>query len=493
MMNLQEVAAAMIAARQNGMPETGNTLTKVGIDQSFGLTNYDLQPVALKLYPVITPLRNEIARVMGNGDTATHWKAITAINTSNQHIGVSEGNRGALISSTLSPLMAKYVGFGLEQSVSFEGELAAMGFDNARAVASLMLLQSMMIGEEKHLIFGNGSHALTKTPKPAVSVVTTGGSIADGTYNVAAVALTALGLERSSLANGVVGLITKVNTDHTTDYINGGAAQQSDTTSTGAISGSNHNIITAHVAPVEGAVAFAWFVGTAGSEKLEAITTINSVSLKALAGTGQLLSAAPTTDMSADSAFDYNGLFHWAQAGLGSTISQLATGVDGVGSHLTSDGSGGCAEISAVCQKMWDNFKLGPQEIWVSSVEALALNKLIVSNGSAPLIRMNIDAPGAVGVGYTIVEGKMLNPITGQLMRVRVHPDAVQGTILMYATMIPYPLSGVGNIFQVKCRRDYYQIEWPWRSRKYETGVYVDSVLQHYFPPSLATITNIAA
>jgi hypothetical protein len=31
------------------------------------------------------------------------------------------------------------------------------------------------------------------------------------------------------------------------------------------------------------------------------------------------------------------------------------------------------------------------------------------------------------------------------------------------------------------------------RARRYETGVYADEVLQHYFPPSMAVIANIAA
>ena len=42
-------------------------------------------------------------------------------------------------------------------------------------------------------------------------------------------------------------------------------------------------------------------------------------------------------------------------------------------------------------------------------------------------------------------------------------------------------------------RQDYYQIEWPPRARRYECGVYADEVLQHYFPPSMAIISNIAA
>jgi len=33
----------------------------------------------------------------------------------------------------------------------------------------------------------------------------------------------------------------------------------------------------------------------------------------------------------------------------------------------------------------------------------------------------------------------------------------------------------------------------PPRARRYESGVYADEVLQNYFPPSRAVITNIAA
>ena len=35
-------------------------------------------------------------------------------------------------------------------------------------------------------------------------------------------------------------------------------------------------------------------------------------------------------------------------------------------------------------------------------------------------------------------------------------------------------------------------MEWPLRSRRYEYGVYTDQVLQVYFPPANAVLTNIA-
>ena len=47
------------------------------------------------------------------------------------------------------------------------------------------------------------------------------------------------------------------------------------------------------------------------------------------------------------------------------------------------------------------------------------------------------------------------------------------------------------DVFRIKGRRDYYQMEWPLRTRKYEYGIYADEVLQHFFPPSMGIITNI--
>jgi hypothetical protein len=75
---------------------------------------------------------------------------------------------------------------------------------------------------------------------------------------------------------------------------------------------------------------------------------------------------------------------------------------------------------------------------------------------------------------------------------IQVHPILPPGTILFYTDQLPYPLNGVADVVRKKLRRDYYQMEWPLKSRKYEYGVYADGVLQHYAPFSLGVITNIA-
>jgi hypothetical protein len=78
------------------------------------------------------------------------------------------------------------------------------------------------------------------------------------------------------------------------------------------------------------------------------------------------------------------------------------------------------------------------------------------------------------------------------MLKVRLHPNMPPGTILFTTRSCRTRCRTSANVMQMRMRRDYYQIEWPQRSRKYEYGVYADGVLQHYFPPSLGVITNIA-
>ena len=74
------------------------------------------------------------------------------------------------------------------------------------------------------------------------------------------------------------------------------------------------------------------------------------------------------------------------------------------------------------------------------------------------------------------------------LPRNQTHPR----TAPVFSRSIPYPLSNVSNILQMKLRQDYYQLEWPMQTRQYQYGVYADGVLQNYFPPAFGIIRNIA-
>ncbi len=489
-MNLKE--SLDLVKKALASPTTDNVAKAFNV--ALGLVNYDLAAPALTLYPWVaemTLLRNDIPRVGANGDTATRWKAITGINTGNTHPGVSEGNRGASIATSTASFTAAYAGLGLEDFVTFEGDYASTNFEDVRADATLGLLRALMIQEEQMLLGGNYSAALGTTPTPTLSAGGSGGTLPALTYSVICVALTHQGFSRSSLANGVIGQITKTNVDSSTDTINGGAAQKSAAATQAVTLG---QVLSCSVAPVDNAVAYAWYVGASGSEKLEQITTINSATFSApLAGTGQAASALTAADYSRDQTYNFDGMLTFARAANNAIVKTMATGTPGTGTSLTSDGAGGVQEINDALQNMYDVSRMGPTDLLVSSAGIRTINKLCIGNGGAPLFRFVMDDKGGVaGLAAGATIGSYLNPVTNQLIRVRVHPNMTKGTMLGYAKTCPWPLGDNGNIFQVKTRKEYYSTQWALRTRKYEYGCYVDELLQHKATFSLLKVNNIA-
>lgn len=458
-----------------------------------GLNFYDLQAPALNLYPVLTPLRNRIPRVKGGGDTATRWRAVTAINVGNMNGGVSEGNRGGVQAINVQPYTAAYAGLGLEDSVTFEGQYAAENFENVRATGGVRLLQATMIMEEGVLLGGNNSMALGTTPTPTLAAATTGGTIPASTaVSVICVALTNDGLRFSSVASGLPTNPNRTNADGTTDQVGTGCAKQSAAAAVTTGAGTGTNSVQATVSVVTGAFGYAWYVGAAGSERLAAITTLNSVVIGSLPGAGQLASALPAQDYSVSPLYFDGIMTQILKPGSNSYVKFLPTGTAGQGTPLTSDGAGGINEIDDAFQSFWDNYRLSPQKMLMSGTTLRAVNKLIIANGGAPLIRMNLDGNGGGSIAAGVVIRSYLNKITNTEVDIEVHPNMPDGAIMFESTSIPYPIANVQNILQVKCRQDYYQIEWPLRTRKYEFGVYTDEVLQCYFPPAYGLILNIA-
>lgn len=491
-MNQQTLALVKeaLGARNSALEQSLNK----GITQATGLVAYDLQAPALSLIPVITPLRNLIPRVRGGGGTATNWMAVTGINTGKTGLGVSEGNRGGAIATAVTQYTAPYSGIGLEDFVTFEADDASEGFQDVKATAALNLLRSVMIAEEAVILGGNRSNPLGTTPTPTLVASGTGGTIAASlTVSVIAVALTLDGYNRSSLAGGLpVAAISKTNTDGSVDTFGGGVARQS-VAATIAVSAGTTNSVAATVAVVPGAAAYAWYANTGGIERLFAITTINSVVITSLPGASQLASAVAAADNSVN-AMVFDGILTFAAKGAtnGAYQGVMANGVAGTGTGFSTDGAGGIVEVTTALRYFWDNYRLSPDTLWCSAQELINITKKIVANGGAPLVRFTQD----IGAEHSSITGgalvsAILNPITQTMLKLRIHPNLPAGTVLFTTSSIPYPMNGVGNVMQVKTRREYYQIDWPLRSRKNEFGVYADELLQVYATFSLGTISNI--
>lgn len=466
-----------------------------------GLQVYDLEAPAKLLYPVLTPLRNKIPRIGGGRGIQANWRAITGVNTGRLSAGLGQGNRGAVIDQTVKDYFAAFRGIGLDNYVTFEADMSAEGFQDLKATAVQSLLRALMIQEEFLIIGGNGITGLGVTPNPSVTALNSGGTIADSTtVSIGVAALTLEGLQNVTVAGGVpgspIGLLNRLNADGTTDTYGCGvaapcAAAQTATTGTPG----NISSISAHVAPVVGAFGYVWFAGISPNIYIAAVTTLNSVLITALPVSGQLFSAL-SGDYSVDGLVFDGFAAIAAKAGSGAYWASQPTGTDGTGTPLTADGSGGVVEIDAALQSFWDNYKLSPTEMWVASQEQNFIRKKVLTapSGSVPLSRFTLSTGDQGNVrGGTMVRG-YLNPFglgQAQEIPIRLHPNLPPGTIMFLTDSLPYALNDVQNVYQIRTRRDYYQIEWPLRTRKYEYGVYADQVLQHYFPPSLGFINNI--
>ena len=288
---------------------------------------------------------------------------------------------------------------------------------------------------------------------------------------------------------------TRTLSDGTTENYNQGTAIKStNATVTTANDGNSTHSIKASVAAVTGAVAYAWFWGASGSEVLGAITTVNSNLITATATGTQTAAAKFTADTSRNSLV-FDGLISQIlTSGSGAYVKALATGTPGVGTPLTSDNGGGIVEIDAALQSFWDNYRLSPDTIWVSSQEQRNISIKILAATATASQRFIFNTEQGKLVGGTMVYSytNKFSMDGAKNIEIRLHPNLPAGTILFTSKTVPYPLSNVGNVLQMKLRREYYQLQYPIRSRKYEYGVYMDGVLQCYFPPAFGLITNIA-
>ena len=504
----------------------GTNLQKADtVSQATNLLWYDLRPIVQMLYPYreLIPRISRLPRVPADGGNAYHWKRIVGINVNGASSGVSEGNRGARIAIQEQDLTAQFKTLGFESSVTFEARLGARNLTpEALGISVQSALRSLMIDEEKILINGDASLPLGITPTPSLSagsVTGLTGTFSSGTVYVMAVALTGMGYlgytPYNSVTNtgGVIGQVTKVNADNSVDTYGGGSAQPSAETSTGT---STTQVVTATVTLVPGAFAYAWFVGSAtGAEYFAGITPSNQAIFTKYPATtqqpvgnlkvgasyadnsvdqlvpdgvltqvfGQVMGPSPGQLMSTNPLLPSGITF---SAG-GSIIYSMPSGNTG----LTLDGSN-FVEIDAVLRAAYDQYKIGFDRILISATDVLdSFGAMLGQASTANGFRIWFDADAETG---RIVAGRRvtsyLNKFFNNTLDVEVHPYIPPGCILFWSDRSPYELSGVANLLEARVRQDYYQIQWPWKSRRYEYGVYCDEVFSVYFTPAFAAIIN---
>lgn len=462
-----------------------------------GITAYNLQAPALSLYPVNTPLRNFIPR-KGNGTgTAVNWRAVRAINTNGVDPGIGIGHRGGVVNVQVNSISAPYKGLGHEVNTDWEAQFAAKGYDDPRALATLTGLRALMLNEELTILGGNTSQNLGQptTPNATDAGGGTGTLVNNTSYSIVCVPLTVFGVRYGSVGGGIQGQIVRTNADGTTDTFGGrsGKASLNVLHTTGNSPASATYTITASLtAAMLGAAGYAWFISaTAGQERLVAITSAPTVAIAALPLTTNQLASSLGTNDNSTSQFLFDGLIYQAIA------ANSGAYVKAISATLTSDGAGGIVEFDAALQSAWDTNQLGYTDCWMNSQQAQDVAKKILNAGGTAVgqIRFVVETdPAKLAGGYAVATYRNKFAMDGaQIITLHLHPNMPAGMILFTSRTIPYPLDGIASVIEMDCRQEYNQVDWPPRTRMYESGVYVDEVLKVYAPFSMALLYDVRA
>src|SRR5579864_6484450 len=323
------------------------------ISTGTGLIAFDLQAPAKNLYPVVTPIRNVIPRVGGGTGTATNWRQVSQlIGSGFDAMGwVPEGQRSGQMAYTTASKSAAYVTIGEEDAATYEAISAGRHFEDIQARMTFRLLQKLMLKEEMAILGGNASLQLGTPTTPVASASGSGATLPSATYSVIVVALTLEGYQNSSVASGVATTKTITGADGKTFVLSGGSSNKSVNATQAVTLGQT---LFASVTSVQGAVAYAWYVGAAGSETLQAITTINSAAFAAPLANGRQAATAITQDSSSNPGVAFDGVLTAALNPVnGAYVNILPTGTAGTGTVLTASGRGSVNEIDVMLQSMW--------------------------------------------------------------------------------------------------------------------------------------------
>ena len=498
-MRLEETLALINESFGKDNPTFAKSFTQ-SLTATSGITAYSLEAPAKMIYPVLTPHRNETPRVSALGGIQAAWRAVTGVNVNNKAWGISEGNRSQVTTNATADYTAAYKGGGSDSFTTWEAEYAGEGFQDVYALDALTLLHSTMIEEERIILGGNNSIALTQIGTVTKTLQDAGGSLPDSTtYYIQVVGLTAEGLAASSVAGGlpISGNITLA--DGTVEARKMGTSQPSAEVSqaTGTGGAGNAHQITLSWPVKNGAVAYAIYWGTvSGQGILGAIVSNNSYIIKAAATGTQTANLIPNSDNSRNSLV-YDGYLYqiFNSAVTNAYVVAQATGTPGTGTPLTGDGYGQIVEFENVLQYMWDNYRLSPTEIWWNSREARNATPKILAGQANTTQRFNFIVEQDKLTGGVIVKNYWNRyGLTDELQSIplRIDPNLPPGTVFFNTKWVPYKMSNVTNVSQMRMRREYHQVDWVPTARKKPIGVYWDGVLQCYVPFAQSIITNIA-
>lgn len=481
------------------------TASNLGIGSIYGLAPFDLRAPSRLIYPVYTVFRNKLPRPAGQG-LSMQEKVFTSIS------GSGTGGQGVLDISTSEltgstsfsswPLNLPQAGsqsevslnvpyrfFGLTEQLSFLAQFAGQGFEDVSALANLILLQEMMLGEEYMMIAGTSS--TLATPGTPTATLRTAGSneTAIGSNSNYAVAVTATNYYGETV-------ISSFSSNVVT------------TTST---------VVDVTIAPVAGAQTYNFYVSTNASPTrsnawIQVGTTTQSGTVTAGSQTSTavgglkftLQGAAPSSGANPPSADTGTGkntrmegiipTLTGASASAGIYPSGWKGGYvnQSVGTHLSYNA------VYTMLDGLWETngtntgaFKADPSELVGNGGDIMRLSNDVISQGAGTNYRLFIDQPDVNGVRVGAAVSEFQNPITKSILKLVVHPWLTQGTALAMSYQLPQTWSNVANCWEMTCVQDYVSIAWPVIDATFRYSIFLYGALTAHAPQYSAILQGL--
>jgi hypothetical protein len=468
----------------------------------YGLVPFDLLAPSRLIYPVYTLFRNKFPRPAGQGaarqvygllgisGSQTGGQGIVdismpeVISTSSNNFS-TQGNWPLNLPKTGSQtefkLSVPYRFFGLTESLSWLAQFEGQGFEDISALANLVLLQEMMLGEEYQLLAGSSQ----SIPTPGA---------------VTATARTALSNETA-----ITGYTTNVNFKVTAlNYFGETAVSAAIGTAVAIAAG---QVVDVTIAPVAGAQQYNIYMTTnagtyyllAGTSVQSSVTyqgswTANSVGGLRFTAQGAVSTATngggaaglgtsanitpPTTDSGTGGGNRMEGLIP-VLSGLSATGSGPYTNVgfessnvwkggyinQSVGTHLSTNA------IFTALDALWENnglnnvapgvYKADPSEIVADGGDLMRLANDMLLQGNSLNYLLNISQDQISGIRAGAAVAEFVNPVTRSTVKLTVHPWMSQGTALLMSYQLPQTWSHVDNAWEMTVVQDYISVAWP--------------------------------
>jgi hypothetical protein len=509
--NHRQMGAAKYQALQSADTRKAFSAGNLGLSGvPYGLVPFDLLAPSRLIYPVYTLFRNKFPRPAGQGASRQVYGLLGISGSQTGGQGIVDISIPELVGSTTSlgsthwplnipgtgsqteyKLNVPYRFFGLSETLSWLAQFEGQGFEDISALANLVLLQEMMLGEEYQMIAGS-SQNLAAPAAPTLTVRTAGSN---------ETALT--GVTSSEIAVEVTAL----------NYFGETAAGTATANTTGVTSTSVVDVV---INPVAGAQQYNVYVqtGNTGSYYLQVGTSVqssttytgkqtaNSVGGIRITLQGALATSGgtpPSTDTGTGNSNRMDGLIP-VLSGLSSTgsgpytnVGFESTGVwkggyinQSVGTHLSTNA------IFTALDALWENnglnnvtpgiYKADPSEIVADGGDLMRLANDMLTQGAGLNYLLNISQDQISGIRAGAAVSEFVNPVTRSTVKLTVHPWMSQGTALLMSYQLPQTWSHVDNAWEMTCVQDYVSVAWPVIDATFRYSIFLLGTLVAHAP-----------